>query len=113
LIISLRYAREKISLAPSNESAWNYLRGVLKHTQTPFSTLRKFVEPYATARTRTDSESNYVSDPPKSPDEVIDLENPLPSAGAELPSRLAVEFLAEIHEREGADGLQQALKASS
>jgi len=41
------------------------------------------------------------------------LENPLPSAGAELPSRLAVEFLAEIHEREGADGLQQALKASS
>ncbi|KAH7099744.1 protein prenylyltransferase [Auriculariales sp. MPI-PUGE-AT-0066] len=112
----LAYAKEKIALAPNNESAWNYLRGVLQQTQTPFSTLRNFVEPYAVARTRTDGASHYVSNAASAAaaaeeeEEVIDLESPLPSVGATLPCRLAIEFLAEIHEREGSEGLAQALK---
>ena len=40
--------KEKIALAPNNSSAWNYLRGALEHTGTPFATLAPFVEPYTT-----------------------------------------------------------------
>lgn len=90
-----RFTKEKIALAPNNPSAWNYLRGVLEHTQTPFASLTAFVQPYTAAQ------------PPAQ--DVLDLENPPPSAGAELPCVNALEFLADIYEQEG--GAQTAKAA--
>ena len=42
--------------------------------------------------------------------EIVDLENPLPSQGAQLPCNGAVEFLADIYEAEGSDSLTQAVE---
>ncbi|TFK48979.1 protein prenylyltransferase [Heliocybe sulcata] len=92
----IAYAKQKISLAPNNASVWNYLRGVLDHTHMPYSTLKSFVEPYT------------VEQEGRSED-VVDLEDPLPSAGAELPCALAIEFLADVHEQEG--GVEAVRKA--
>jgi protein farnesyltransferase/geranylgeranyltransferase type-1 subunit alpha len=88
-----RFAKAKLSLAPNNPSAWNYLRGVLDHTRTPYGTLRAFVEPYAASREpgpiMTSSEE--------------DVEDPLPAEHAELPAPAAIEFLAEVLESEGGE----------
>ncbi|KDQ58400.1 hypothetical protein JAAARDRAFT_34190 [Jaapia argillacea MUCL 33604] len=81
------FAKDKISLAPSNPSAWNYLRGVLDNNNLPYSDLSIFVRPYAQARS-----------PDAEADEVIDLENPSPSKGAQLPCVPAIEFLADVYE---------------
>lgn len=89
-------------MAPNNASAWNYLRGVLDSTQTPYSTLRIFVEPYTT----TPLDDTEVEA------EVIDLENPLPSRGADLPCVAAIEFLADIHAKE-TGGLEHAVKVDT
>ena len=86
--------REKISLAPNNASAWNYLRGVLELAKVPFSSLTSFVLPYTR---RHGQESND--------DQIIDLDNPLPSSSSDLPAPPALEFLADIYERE-AEGLR-------
>ena len=95
----LDFTRDKIALAPNNPSAWNYLRGVLEHGRLPYSTLRQFVTPYA-------AEPKEPVDPlvpqrPESADEIVDLDNPLPSQQAELPAPLAIEFLGDIAEEEG------------
>jgi protein farnesyltransferase/geranylgeranyltransferase type-1 subunit alpha len=82
-------------LAPNNASAWNYFRGVLDHTHTPYSEFRRFVQPYA-----------VQADPDVA--EVVDLDNPLPSKGSQLPCVAAIEFLADIHEGEGGDGIMKA-----
>jgi len=93
----LAYVKHSISQAPNNASAWNYLRGVLDHGHTPYSTLQLFVQPYSV---------------PRSPDEavaeVVDLENPPPSKGSQLPCPAAIEFLADIYESEGGNGLLKA-----
>lgn len=82
-----RYTKDQIALAPNNPSAWNYLRGVLEHTSTPFSSLENFVQLYISAK------------PPVQ--EVFDLENPAPGPDAELPCIAALEFYADIQERRG------------
>lgn len=92
------FAKEKIALAPNNESAWNYLRGVLNYTKTPYSSLRQFVEPYT------------VAHPAEPNTNVIDLDNPRPAPGADLPCRMAVEFLADIYEQEGGDDVPKAIE---
>ncbi|OCH86328.1 protein prenylyltransferase [Obba rivulosa] len=94
----LAFTKEKISLAPNNQSAWNYLRGVLDHTHTPYASLTSFVQPYT------------VGAPSDPEDSIVDLENPRPSAGAELPSLPALEFLADIYEAEGGDGISKAVR---
>lgn len=101
LSLSLSFVKSKISLAPNNDSAWNYLRGVLNHTLTPYSTLRDFIIPYT------------VPHPSPSPStSVIDLENPLPSPMSELPCPAALEFLAEIHESDQREeGIKEAVLA--
>ncbi len=92
--------KEKIALAPNNPSAWNYLRGALEHTNTPFSTLTTFVELYTTSQS-----------PSRGRDEdVVDLDNPPPSAGAQLPAVAALEFLADIYEKEGGDASAKAVE---
>jgi len=95
----LSYSKEKISLAPNNLSAWNYLRGVLDHAKMPYSTLTDFVLPYT------------VAQPPEQEgtDDVRDLDNPLPSRGAELPCAAAIEFLADVYEAAGGDEVQKAV----
>jgi protein farnesyltransferase/geranylgeranyltransferase type-1 subunit alpha len=89
-------------LAPNNASAWNYLRGILDHSHIPYSTLLTFVKPYTLLRSPHDEVS-----------EVIDLENPLPSKGAELPCPDAIEFLADIYEAEGGDSILKATEVGA
>jgi len=81
------YTKGKISLAPNNLSPWNYMRGILDRTKTEYGSIEEFVTPY------TKSE--------ESPESVVDLDNPPPSKGAQLPAAPAVEFLADIRESQG------------
>ncbi|KAI0631274.1 protein prenylyltransferase [Trametes polyzona] len=94
----LSFTKEKIALAPNNPSAWNYLRGVLEFTNTPFEELVAFVEPYA------------VSEQPASGEDIVDLDNPLPSAEAELPCVAALEFLADAYEKRGGESIAKAVE---
>ena len=84
-----RYVKQNISLAPNNPSAWNYLRGVLDTNDIPYSTVEDFVKLYAAA-----GEPGPFGD-------IVDLENPPPSRGAYLPCPLAIEFMADIREKDG------------
>ncbi|KZT69178.1 protein prenylyltransferase [Daedalea quercina L-15889] len=93
----LAFAKEKIALAPNNPSAWNYLRGVLEHTKTPLSALTTFVQLYT------------VSSPSIAP-EVMDLDNPVPTEGAQLPCVNALEFQADIYEQEGGTQITKAVE---
>jgi len=94
----LAFVKHSISLAPNNASAWNYLRGVLDHSHTPYPTLQLFVQPYSASRSSGDTT------------ELIDLENPLPSKGSQLPCPAAIEFLADIYEGEGGNSLPKAIE---
>lgn len=88
LLITLHsYVKQNISLAPNNASAWNYLRGVLEFTKLPLSTVATFVQPYTVPLP-----TNIV--------DLVDVENPPPGSGAELPCVAAVEFLADVYEEE-------------
>ncbi|KAH9963002.1 hypothetical protein BC827DRAFT_1369967 [Russula dissimulans] len=95
----LAFSKEKIALAPNNASAWNYLRGVLDYARMPFSTQADFVELYVVDAVEEGTD-----------DDVLDLENPPPSKGAELPCVAAIEFVADIHEARGKDGVPEAVK---
>lgn len=44
------------------------------------------------------------------PGDVVDLEDPLPSPGAQLPCVAAIEFLADIYEANGGDDLMKAIE---
>ncbi|KDE07109.1 hypothetical protein MVLG_02679 [Microbotryum lychnidis-dioicae p1A1 Lamole] len=90
----LRYVKDKLALSPNNPSAWNYLRGILKQTSTPLSDLRTFVQPLALGQRETSTSSD----------------EPEISQDAELPSWLAIEFLADIAAQE-AKGNQDKEKA--
>lgn len=53
----------------------------------------------------------YVVDAVKAGNEdVLDLENPPPSQGAELPCPAALEFMADVHEAKGKEGVAEAVK---
>lgn len=95
------YVKHNISLAANNPSAWNYLRGILDVNNIPYANLVDFVKPYATS-------------PDEAPaSDLVDLENPPPAQGADLPSPPAIEFLADVYEKEGGtDGLRQAAEVS-
>ncbi|KAG6874259.1 hypothetical protein C0993_000735, partial [Termitomyces sp. T159_Od127] len=84
----LRFVKENISLAANNPSAWNYLRGILDINDLTYSHVEDFVRMHADA----------LEDATR---DIVDLENPPPSKGAELPCPAAIEFLADIHEKEG------------
>lgn len=43
----IKYTQEQIALAPKNESAWNYLVGVLEKAGKPLSHIQEFVSQYA------------------------------------------------------------------
>lgn len=90
-----RYVKQLISLAPNNGSAWNYLRGVLDHNKLPYSRLVDFVTPYTVPLNETAND-------------VVDLENPPPTKGADLPCTAAIEFLADIYEEKGGESIVEA-----
>ena len=92
-----RYVKQNISLAPNNPSAWNYLRGALDINNIPYSTVGEFVKLYT------------VAGEPGSSGDIVDLENPPPSRGAYLPCPLAIEFMADIQEKDG--GKEPILRA--
>ena len=89
------FTKEKIALAPNNPSAWNYLRGILDHTSTPYATLNDFVQPY------TSSTTPISFHPAGDDSSVLDLENPPPSKGSTIPALPALDFIADIFETEG------------
>jgi len=84
----LRFVKEKISLAPNNASAWDYLRGVCEKSKTAMGELKEFVEPYTVPHQKEGGLDG---------EDYVDLENPKPSKGTRLPCALAVEFLADIY----------------
>jgi protein farnesyltransferase/geranylgeranyltransferase type-1 subunit alpha len=86
---------------PNNASAWNYLRGVLDHVRMPYSTQAAFAELYVVDAIEAGT------------DDVLDLENPPPSDGAELPCVAAIEFVADVHEARGKDGVSEAVKVTA
>ncbi|RDB27917.1 Protein farnesyltransferase/geranylgeranyltransferase type-1 subunit alpha [Hypsizygus marmoreus] len=93
----LTYVKQNISLVASNPSAWNYLRGILDANHLPYTRVEEFVKPYAASTQDT------------STTDLVDLENPPPPRGAELPCAPAIEFLADIFEKEGGkDGVRKA-----
>ena len=92
-----RYVKAKISLAPNNPSAWNYLRGILDYSKTPFTAQAPFAEPYTVRRKPWDDE------------DVVDLDNPKPSLDADLPCVSAMDFLAEAYAQAGGDNVQKAV----
>lgn len=63
------------------------MRGILDRTKTPYESMEEFVVPY--------------TKPEENSDSVVDLDNPPPSKGAQLPAVPAVEFLADIRESQG------------
>lgn len=95
-----RFTKDKISIAPNNPSAWNYLRGVLEYGRLPMSTLKEFVQPYAEIKEQPDPLANPQSS--KQPDnEIVDLDNPLPTKQSDLPVPFAIEFLGDVAEEQG------------
>jgi protein farnesyltransferase/geranylgeranyltransferase type-1 subunit alpha len=94
----LRFVKGKIALAPNNASAWNYLRGILNYAHMPYSMQAAFVEQYVVDEVDADA------------DRVLDLENPPPSEGAQLPCPAAIEFMADIHEAKDKEGISEAVK---
>jgi len=97
----LTFVKTKIAIAPNNASAWNYLRGILDHTKTPYSIVRSFVTPYSVP---------HPDEHGAPPEDIVDLEDPLPSPGAQLPCVAAIEFVADIYEADGGDDLMEAIE---
>jgi len=93
----LIYVKQHISLAPNNASAWNYLRGVLEFNKLPLSNVTTFVKPYTVPL-------------PDDAKDMVDLENPPPGQGAELPCVAAIEFLADVYEEEGGESTHMAVE---
>ncbi|KAF8331276.1 uncharacterized protein EI90DRAFT_3123445 [Cantharellus anzutake] len=104
----LSFTKEKLSMAPNNASAWNFLRGVLERTGTPFSTLEGFVIPYSRPLDR----STLPTASSEAPVVDVDLENPLPSPQSQLPCPQAIEFVADILEEKAAAGDEKELVRS-
>ncbi|KAJ7485547.1 hypothetical protein FB451DRAFT_59548 [Mycena latifolia] len=93
----LIYVKQNLSLAPNNASAWNYLRGVLEVAKLPLATVAPFVEPYTVPL-------------PAGATDLVDVENPPPGPGAELPCAAAVEFLADVYEEADAESTDKAVE---
>ena len=71
---------------------------MLDHTHKPYSTQIAFVEPFTVPK----GELRGI--------DVVDLENPPPSEGVDLPCAAAIDFLADIYEAMGKRGLDKAVE---
>ncbi|KAH7264484.1 hypothetical protein B0J15DRAFT_490927 [Fusarium solani] len=70
----IKYAKEKISLAPQNQSPWNYLFGVLSKGARPLTSVKEFAEGFVSA---------------------------LGEDAEEVRSSHALDFLAKLYDEEG------------
>ncbi|KAG8533205.1 uncharacterized protein KY384_001988 [Bacidia gigantensis] len=58
----IEYAKEKIGLAPQNQSPWNYLRGILKKRSKSLTEIRDFAEQYANLEKEDEIRSSHALD---------------------------------------------------
>jgi len=101
----LTYVKQSISLVPNNPAAWNYLRGILEHNARPFSSVKDFIWPYTIPPLGSMPPGHTANR------DIVNLENPPPAEGAELPVPAAIEFMADIWEKEGTkEGLDKAFE---
>ncbi|KAI9637445.1 putative pheromone maturation-related protein, partial [Dioszegia hungarica] len=85
------YTLKQIHTIPHNVSAWNYLRGLLKHFSHPFSPILPALHPYLA---HPDLKSLIPSPPSSSLSNLPAARDPLPG-DTPLPISHAVEFLAD------------------
>lgn len=70
----------------------------MERNKKPYSDLQTFVEPYTVPASSSTDEG------------IVDLDNPRPGPGAQLPCVAALEFLADIHEKAGGEQTKQAIE---
>ena len=58
----MEFAKEKIRLAPQNQSPWNYLRGVVKKREGGLGVLKAFAEEFADVGREDDVRSSHALD---------------------------------------------------
>ena len=87
---------------------------MLDHTKTPYATQSSFAKLYIVSPEEEDGDDDdeRESEETGSEHDVLDLENPAPSKGAKLPCVAALEFMADVYEAEGKDGLSRAVEVS-
>lgn len=85
------YVKEKIYVAPQNQSPWTYLRAILRHTSTPLSHLVSFAEGFVTPELLLLFHSNSSDN---------DIKN---DGGKEnqIKSSNALDFLADAYAEQG------------
>lgn len=84
------YVKEKIYVAPQNQSPWNYLRAILRHTSTPLSNLISFAEAFVTPELLLVFHSNNNNEKEDNEGQ----EN-------EIKSSHALDFLADAYAEQG------------
>lgn len=91
------YVKEKIHLAPQNQSPWNYLRAILRHTSTPLANLVSFAEAFVTPELLLlfhSSNDNNNNNNKKIDDDDDGREN-------QIKSSHALDFLADAYAEQG------------
>lgn len=81
------YVKEKIYVAPQNQSPWAYLRAILRHTSTPLSDLVSFAEGFVTPELLLLVHSNN--------------NNSSESSENQIKSSHALDFLADAYAEQG------------
>lgn len=93
------YVKEKIYVAPQNQSPWNYLRAILRHTSTPLSNLISFAEGFVTPELlllfhSNDNSNNNDNNNDNNKKNDDSKENPIKSSHA-------LDFLADAYAEQG------------
>lgn len=84
------YVKEKIYVAPQNQSPWSYLRAILRHTSTPLSDLVSFAEGFVTRELLLLIYSNNNNN-----------NNNSDSTENQIKSSHALDFLADAYAEQG------------
>ena len=58
----IEFAKSAIAKAPKNQCPWNYLRGIVKRTGLPLSSLKEFVNLYASVEDPDRIQSSHALD---------------------------------------------------
>lgn len=87
------FVKEKIYVAPQNQSPWTYLRAILRHTSTPLSNLVSFAEGFVVPELLLLFHSNNNENDKKNDD---GKEN-------QIKSSHALDFLADAYAEQGED----------
>lgn len=88
----ISFSRTKILLAPQNQSAWNYLRGLYRKSQRPLSELKGFAQQFTGASNNKSSHGD--DDDNNNDDDDLNVEEGVRSSHA-------LDLLADIYAEEG------------